>query len=35
MELESIETIFNSAVVHEIDGAFGRRVELDDFSASR
>ena len=31
VKLESMETIFNSAIVHEIDGAVGRRVEVDDF----
>jgi len=35
MKLVSIETIFNSAIVHEIDGAVGRRVEADGFSAGR
>jgi hypothetical protein len=28
------KTIFNSAIVHEIDGAVGRRVEVDDFFAN-
>jgi hypothetical protein len=35
MKLESIRTIFNSAIAHEIDGAVGRRVEVDDLFASR